>query len=124
MLSSAKKKYLFAICKLGLDGNRVQSSDIASFLQVKRPSVSKMLKALSDDGLIEKEYYGKIAFTRLGLQIANGLYTNYLLLFEYFSKWLYLSEKNAAHDALICICDFSDEGVEKHISILLNKQKL
>jgi DtxR family Mn-dependent transcriptional regulator len=104
MLSSSKKKYLFAICKLGIDGNMVQSSNIARYLKVKRPSVSKMLKVLSSEGLIEKECYGKITFTPQGLQIANRLYTNYLFLFEYFFKYLQLSEANASHDAFVCIC--------------------
>lgn len=122
MLSTTKKKYLFTICKLSIDGNEVQSSDVARYLQVKRPSVSKMLKVLSSDGLIEKECYGKIALTSQGLKIANLLYTNYLFLFEYFFKWLRLSEESASHDAFICICGLSDEGVEQHISFLLEQE--
>lgn len=123
MLSSSKKKYLFTICKLDINGNRVQSSDIAKYLKVKRPSVSKMLKVLSSEELIEKECYGKITLTPQGLKIANHLYTNYLFLFEYFFKYLQMSEANASQDAFICICEFSDEGVEKHISFLLEKEK-
>lgn len=122
-LSSAKKKYLFAICKLGIDGNEVQSKDIANFLDVKRPSTSKMLNALCEENLIQKEYYGKVLLTENGLRIANKLYTNYLLLHTYFHNILHVSDENASKDAIICICDFSDEGVDRMVSEVILKQK-
>ena len=55
MLSAAKKRYLFAIYELGQTGKPIRSKDIASSLKLKPPSVSKMLNALSEDDLIEKE---------------------------------------------------------------------
>lgn len=124
MLSSGKKKYLFTICELGLNGEEIQSTKIAHQLGVKRPSVAKMLSALMEDGYIEKEYYGKVSLTEAGLLTANQLYANYLLLYAYFHQLLQFSSENARHDALVCICDFSEEGIERLAASLLEKQKL
>ena len=106
LLSSSKKRYLIAICKLGLDANPVKSITVASFLNVKRSSACKMINSLSEDGLIEKEHDGAIKFTDQGLRIANQLYASYILLHSYFQNVLQLTEKNANHDTLILCVSF------------------
>ena len=73
MLSAAKKRYLFAIYELGQTGKPIRSKDIASSLKLKPPSVSKMLNALSEDDLIEKEFYGTVTFTH-GKSALYGLF--------------------------------------------------
>ena len=120
LLSSGKKRYLFIIHELGQNGNAVHSKDIASSLSVKQPSVSKMLNALAEDGLIEKEYYGAATFTPEGARLSNKLYTDYLLLFSLFRKQLGLSESDARHDAIVCLCDLSDAGVQRMASAVLD----
>lgn len=113
MLSSAKKRYLFAIYELGENGNEVYSKDIAASLKVKRSSVSQMLKAIAEDNLICKEYYGKVQFSEQGARLANQLYTKYLLLYAFFRKQLQVSEEDARHDAILCLCDLSVDSVNK-----------
>lgn len=121
LLSTTQKRYLFAIGKLGLEGNEVVSKDIAADLGVKRPSASKMLTVLTENGLIEKEYYGKVLLTQQGLRLANGLYTNYLLLYEYFHTYLGVGEADAEHDALSCVCELSPDGLQRMVSHTLRK---
>ena len=113
LLSSGKKRYLFIIHELGQNGNAVHSKDIASSLSVKQPSVSKMLNSLAEDGLIEKE----------GARLSNKLYTDYLLLFSFFRKQLGLSESDARHDAIVCLCDLSDAGVQRMASAVLDCER-
>lgn len=122
MLSSGKKKYLFTICKLGIEGNEIRAKEIADFLQVKRPSVTKMLNALSEDHLIEKEYYGKVSLSEQGLRLANQLYTNFCLISTYFQETLQVSQENAEHDALICVCELSDESVNQFAALTLQQK--
>lgn len=119
MLSSAKKRYLLAIYELGEQGNEVHSKDIANALKVKRPSTSKMLKALSEEELIDKEYYGTVRFTPRGAQLANQLYTRYLLLNSFFQTTLQTDAHSARHDAILCLCELSDSSIEKLSSIVL-----
>ena len=113
MLSSGKKRYLFAIYELGQEGAAVRSKDIAVSLSVKRPSVSKMLGNLAEDGLIEKEYYGTVTVTAEGARLSNWLYTSYLLLYGFFHEQLGLPEPDARHDAIVCLCSLSDDGVDR-----------
>ena len=113
MLSSSKKRYLFMIYELGCEGREVHCKDIAASLKVKRPSVSKMLNFLSEDGLVDREYYGTVHFTDEGARMANQLYTNYLILCTFFFDQLDVSAENARRDAIFLLCDLSDESMEK-----------
>lgn len=122
MLSSSKKRYLFAIYELGSDGREVRCKEIAASLQVKRPSVSKMLNFLAKDGMIEKECYGAVHFTDDGARMANKLYTNYLLLCTFFFKHLHVSAENARRDAIFSLCDLSDESIENLSEFVLKTQ--
>lgn len=119
LLSSAKKRYLLAIYELGEQGNQVHSKDIANALKVKCPSTSKMLKALSEEELIDKEYYGTVRFTPQGAQLANQLYTRYLLLNSFFQTTLQTDALSARQDAILCLCELSDSSIEKLSSIVL-----
>ena len=120
MISSSKKRYLFAIYELASDGKEVRCKDIAVSLKVKRPSVSKMLHFLAEDGLIDKEHYGTVHFTDLGICVGNQLYTNYLLLYALFHENLQVSRENARRDAIVCLCELSEECVGK-VSVVKSK---
>lgn len=121
MLSSAKKRYLLVIYELSENGKDVFSKDIAIALHVKRPSVAKMLKAMEEDNLFCKEYYGKVQLNEKGTRIANRLYTEYLLLYEFFHGLLKVPKENARHDAIICLCDLSEDSVEKVARMVIRK---
>ncbi len=123
MLSSAKKRYLFVIYELGKHRSEVSSKDIAFSLKIKRSSVSKMLKAIAEDNLICKEYYGKVQFSKQGVKIASQLYNKYVLLYAYFYKYLKISKEEARHDAILCLCDLSEASVQKISSLVLAEQK-
>lgn len=123
MLSSAKKRYLLAAYELGEDSDQgVRSKDIAKKLHVQRPSASKMIHVLCDEGLFHKEYSGKVYVTAQGFRYANRLYTDYLLLFEYFAGRLSIREENARKDAMTCLCDLSEEDRQSLISLVLANQ--
>ena len=112
MLSAAKKRYLFAIYELGQTGKPIRSKDIASSLKLKPPSVSKMLNALSEDDLIEKEFYGTVTFTQSGAAMANQLYMDYLTLFAFFHQALEIPEFHARKDAIVPVRSFRAQPEE------------
>jgi Mn-dependent DtxR family transcriptional regulator len=121
LISSSQKRYLFAIYELGADENEVRGKDIAYSLGVKRPSVSRMLQYLAEDGLIEKEYYGTVRFTGCGVRVANELYTRYLFLYAFFHEKLHVSQDHARHDAISCLCELSDESMDKVSETILDR---
>lgn len=82
-----------------------------------------MLNSLAEDGLIEKEYYGAATFTPEGARLSNKLYTDYLLLFSFFRNQLGLSEQDSRHDAIVCLCDLSDAGVQRMASAVLDCER-
>lgn len=110
-LSPSQKRYLIASYAFGKDGAGVRSRDIAEFLGVKHPSVSRMLQSLAESGMIEKEYYGTVRFTGRGVRTAAALYAEYLFLTGYFRERFLFSESAAENDAVACLCRLSQEGV-------------
>ncbi len=121
MLSSAKKRYLLAIYELSESGNEVFSKDIAGVLRVKRPSVAKMLKSMETEGFFCKEYYGKVGLSKEGARIASRLFTQYLILNEFFLNYLKVPKDDARNDAITCLCDLSESSLEKLEEIVLKK---
>ena len=65
-LSDANLRYLFALSELAGQGRPVRSMEVADLLGVSRPSVVRVLQTLSERGLVEKAYYGKITLTPKG----------------------------------------------------------
>ena len=121
MLSSSSIRYLLAIYELSDGGGAVRSVDIANLLQVTRASVVKSLKKLREDGVIQKEYYGNVQLTPAGVREANRIYTEYTLLFAYFSECLELPKSIAREDAVCALCHFSDDAKEALIQYVLGR---
>jgi Mn-dependent DtxR family transcriptional regulator len=123
LLSSAKKRYLLVIYELGGHGNEILSKDIAISLKIKRSSVSSMLQAIANDNLISKEYYGKVQFSEEGARLANQLYIKYQLLYAYVFNHLQVCEEEARQDAILCLCDLSENSLKKMASLVLEKHE-
>jgi len=66
-LTASQERYLLGIYELAMMKGKVSSSDIANLLSVTRPSVSRMLNVLARKKLLEKERYGLVRLTDLGL---------------------------------------------------------
>lgn len=72
-LSSSVEDYLEAIYLLSEEKGEVGTSSIASFLGVKLPSVTEMVKKLKERGLVNYKKYGKISLTAQGNKIAEKI---------------------------------------------------
>lgn len=70
-LTASQVKYLLTIAELSQTRALVSSSDIADKLKVTRPSVNKMLEALSSKGLLEKKRYGTVRLTNFGIHFSS-----------------------------------------------------
>lgn len=119
MQEATKKKYLLAIYQLGKNGDEVRSVEIANWLRVKKSSVSGVLTALAEEGLIEKKHYGTVRFSAEGAKLAGRLYTDYLVLQKFFEVNVGCSSENAAMDAISSVCILSDEAIEKIGNLML-----
>ena len=75
-------------------------SDIAKQLGVTKPSVTAMLKALADKGLVQYVSYQPVGLTRKGSQIAFKVIEKHQTLQRFLTQCLDLSTEHA--DALAC----------------------
>lgn len=80
--------------------------DIARRLGVAQPTVNKMLKRLSDDGLITRRPYRGVFLSDAGRRLADKSRRRHQIV-ETFLRALGVSEEVARNDA---------EGIEHHVS--------
>ena len=100
--------YLERILILQQTGNAVKSIDIAHSMNYSKPSVSRAMKNLRENGYIEIASSGAISLTEKGLVIAKKMYERHTLLANYFIK-LGVNKETAFIDACKLEHDMSDE---------------
>ena len=74
-------------------GGWVSNGEISEFLDVKPPSVSKMLYKLKENDLIEWQPRKSIRLTREGRKLAQDMVNNYYRLFNFFKNTLKIADK-------------------------------
>jgi DtxR family Mn-dependent transcriptional regulator len=87
-LSRSVEDYLKAIYRLSLKTSPVATSDIAQALELSAPSVSGMVKRLSEQGLLEHVPYRGVELTALGRQAALGMLRRHRILETYLVEKL------------------------------------
>lgn len=102
--------YLEAIWDLQKNKGYIKVKDIADKLEVTRPSVSEMIKKLSENEYIIYEKYGGIIFTGRGKKLALEIKKRHNLFVE-FLKIIGVSEENAQQDACKLEHDVSPETI-------------
>ncbi len=81
--------------------------DIAERLGVAQPTVAKMLKRLTEDGLVSQQPYRGVFLTDLGQRLAANARERHKIV-EAFLLALGVSAETARRDA---------EGIEHHVSV-------
>ncbi|MBU4227499.1 transcriptional regulator MntR [bacterium] len=128
MTTRNMEDYLEAIWNLQDKKGYVKAKDIADKLEVTRPSVSEMIKKLSENEYIIYEKYGGIIFTAKGKKLAQEIKRRHTLLVE-FLKIIGVDEQNAQQDACKLEHDVSPEtitcllGFVEFISLLPESSK-
>ena len=114
MTTRSMEDYLETIWNLQDKKGYVKAKDIADKLEITRPSVSEMIKKLSENEYIIYEKYGGIVFTAKGKKIAQEIKKRHTLLVE-FLKIIGVDERNAQRDA----CKLEHDVSPKTITCLL-----
>lgn len=111
-LYESGENYLETILILSRKGISVRSVDIANELSFSKPSVSRAMGILKNNGFINVDKNGYITLTSSGSEIAERIYERHLVL----TKWLVdlgVDEKTAAEDACKLEHDISAISFEK-----------
>ena len=105
------ENYLEAILALSEKGP-VRSIDVAQHLGFSKPSVSRAMSLLRENGYITMDKEGLIDLTDAGMEIASRIYERH----RFLCKWLValgVSPETAAEDACRIEHDVSDETFQK-----------
>ena len=100
----------------------VRSIDVARTLNFSKPSVSRAMGLLRDQGFISTEAGGDIKLTEAGLIKAKSIYARHLLLTAFLQEVTGVSEELAEENA--CRMEhILDQEVVDGISSYMEKQK-
>ncbi len=77
--------YLEAILIVKIENKKVKATNIADFLNVSRPAITKELKLLENSNYIAKQGT-LIELTEKGLEIANKVYEKHLICKKFLIK--------------------------------------
>ena len=91
--------YLETIYLLERESQHAHTADIAKLLGVSKPSVTKAMGLLKEQGLIEQERYGPVVLTERGREISEKIYENHKLITQFIISSLGLSPKQAEENA-------------------------
>lgn len=84
LMSPSSEDYVEMICRMYKRSPFIRVSELASNLNVKQSSVSKMVEHLKENNLVKYEKYGYIVPTKKGVEIGNY----FLFRHEILHKWL------------------------------------
>lgn len=93
------ENYLETILMLKEKNGTVRSIDIARELEFSKPSVSRAVGILKENGYITVENGGELELTAQGSDLAKSIYERHKLLTEFLMKVADVSEEIAEKDA-------------------------
>ena len=92
------ENYLEAILALSEHG-AVRSIDVAQQLSVSKPSVSRAMSLLRENGYVLMDKDGFLTLTDTGLEIAQRIYERHRLLSKWLDPWLY----SMLYNGILCL---------------------
>ena len=94
-LSESLEDYLETILELQTKNTVARSKDIAQKLNIKRGSVTGILKKLAAQEFINYEPYGYVTLTASGKKIAQEIESRHIFLKDFLFRILKVEEKTA-----------------------------
>lgn len=104
--------YLETILILSRKNQSVRSIDVAKELGFSKPSVSRAIGILKDDGYIQVDDHGYLKLTEDGFKIANDIYEKHRVLTEFFVEIVGVTPEIAEADACKIEHVISEEAFE------------
>ena len=107
-LQESGEMYLETIYVLSQRRVNVRAVDIGEELGYSRPSVSRAMHVLKDEGLVKTDDYGFVVLTEAGKVLAKRIYERHTVLTEAL-KYIGVDDKIASEDACRVEHYISDE---------------
>ena len=116
-LQESGEMYLETIYVLSQKSSTVRGIDIADHLGYSKPSVSRAMGLLKDEGLVKKDSEGYYKLTEAGEILAKQIYERHTVLTKMFIS-LGIDEKTASEDACRVehyISDTTFNAIKEHM---------
>lgn len=97
--NESMEMYLETVYMLESNHGHAHGVDIAKRLNVSKPSVTKAIKYLKDQGFVNTQRYGTITLTEKGRQLSEEIYDNHQLIALFLEHSLELSAMEAGMNA-------------------------
>ena len=120
-LQESGEMYLETIYVLSQTHTNVRAIDIGEELGYSRPSVSRAMHLLKDEGLVKTDDYGFVKLTEAGLILAKRIYERHTVLTKLLTD-IGVDPKIAAEDACRIEHYISDETFDA-IKASISKSK-
>jgi Mn-dependent DtxR family transcriptional regulator len=104
--------YLETVYILESNHGHAHGVEIANRLGVSKPSVTKAIKYLKDQGYVNTQKYGTITLTEKGRELSEKIYNNHHLIERFLEHSLQLSVEQASSNACKIEHVVSDEMLE------------
>ena len=111
-IMESAENYLETILVLKNSGDNVRSIDIVAETGYTKPSISRAMKHLRENGYITMGEHGYIDLTESGREIAEKIYERHRLLSDYLMR-IGVSEETALEDACRIEHVISEESFTK-----------
>jgi DtxR family transcriptional regulator, Mn-dependent transcriptional regulator len=108
-MSQSSEEYLEALYTLTHDGQTASTTAISKRLKIAPPSVSEMLKKLSDDGYVNYQPYQGVSLTPKGFKIAEKMARKHRLLERFLHDMLGIGKEKVHKEACALEHALSDE---------------
>jgi len=115
MLTPSMEDYVEMIYRLSIENGYIRINELSCALNVQPPSVTRMIRKLSDGGFVDYERYGKITLTEKGNLKGNTLLMRHNII-ENFLRSIGLSkdileetekiEHTISKETLSCIVNY------------------
>ena len=117
-MQESGEMYLESILVLSQKDEPVRSMDVAKYLGVSKPSVSRAMAILKNGNYVEIDSLGHITLADAGHRIAEKIYERHVVLTEFFER-LGVDKQTAEEDACRIEHVISDKAfdiVKAHIN--------
>ena len=127
MISKALEEYLKTMYILQVQGKELRVTDIANQMNISKPSVTKAINSLKENGLVDYETYGKIELTENGNDLAKKILEAYDISYVFFKDVIGLDEeasKREAEKLKLTMEDNTINNLAKYVHKVLNLSDL
>ena len=122
-MQESGEMYLETIYILSQESPNVRSIDVGSYMGYSKPSVSRAIGLLKNEGLVVMDENGYLKLTPAGAKRAKGIYERHTVLTKVFTD-LGVDEETASKDACRIehyISDTTFEAIKAHMDLFDSK---